>query len=1147
MSKRICAIWLAIVMAVCAVPAASFAEGSPVTLAGGNSGADCFGTDKRSFSMDKEGGKLYIADNDGGLKILDAATMQQLNYNDDMRDQFSTKIDNIEVNGNLAYIVGESKQLYVVDLTSMQVVFQTAAKGTRLLLHGDYLFSASTTDGLKVYDVSGENAMAPVVVKTLLPPADSANGRTGGANVQRVRIDGDHLYLMAEGGSARGVYCYSLSDVLENDEPELKWFACPEKEVYGGFIDVNGKEQAAVPLVDFAVYGDYVITGSKDREILYIMDISNPDDIQLVTRVFTKITALYASGKYLFTQEKTSGTSRFVVYDITKLVKPGMDINQAAVAYINVDYSTAGFAYGANEIKQFGDEIYVAHNQSGVRRFTFTADPYVDMRGVREGQTVASLPFPVSGYSAGVEEVALSIGGEPAVMVPVEADGAWSYNLSYCPQGEVELVASAVGAEAADTCAVTVKCEAPDMVSLSNLTINGAPADALEAGSLTVGVSVQNNTAGTVEGTLLGVLYNGGQMAHLQTAPVSLAAEGAETVAFAQPFTVSGNAGAQRLQVFILKSPEELALLSNVVKLPAQSSAQGAAEGTAAQPDGDINLAVNIDHTAKQVSVDINVNGLRGRLIPVLVMKPGGTAFADAGYVDVISDNGGSYAFSYTLEADAVENQDYTVSAGVVKLDGQWYQDSAAFRYYGPGAIAEALNAVKNATPETLWETAILPYADIFALEIGEDSGYALLGEGQYQDNVQTAIAGKSFATTAELRNTFNQEVIRQAALKHINEETDGGGLIAYLDENAASVGIELHSIYGTLSADGKAALGAALVKMAAKQPFADMDSFTEEFAVQAALALVNTSSWEEMGAALDAANDILDLPLSGDYADLRNTADEKIYVHKSLARQGFETLEEIRTAFADAVKEATPSGSGNSGGSSGGSGGGSGGRRPSSSSGGSSGLIAFQPSEKPDTAPTQPPAEQEMFSDMADAAWAQESVAALSEGGIIDGYPDGTFRPNELVTKEQFVKMLVAAFDLMDGTAEASFSDVAEGDWFYPYVASAAKLGIAQGDGTGRFGVGAFLTRQEMAVLAYRAAETAGAVFSAQDGAAAFTDEADIAGYAVESVKAMRQAGIISGMPDGSFQPQGETTRAMAAKVIAACMELAAHAAGQQ
>lgn len=1146
MTKRVCAIWLAITLVVCAVPMASFAEGSSVTLTGGNSGADCFGTDKRSFSLDKEGDKIYLADNDGGLKILDAATMQQLNYNDDMRDQFSTKIDNIEVDGNLAYIVGESKQLYVVDLTSMQVIFQTAVKATRLLLHGDYLFLAATTDGLKVYDISGENATAPVEIKALKPPADSANGRTGGTNVQRVRIDGDNLYLMTEGGSARGVFLYSLSDVLENEEPELKWFACPEKEVYGGFIDASGKEQAAVPLVDFAVYGDYVITGSKDRGILYIMDVSNPDDIQLVTRVFTKITALYSSGKYLFTQEKTSGTSRFVVYDITKLVKPGMDINNAVAAFVNVDYSTAGFAYGANEIKQFGDEIYVAHNQSGVRRFTFTADPYVDMRGVREGQIIESLPFTVSGHSAGVDQVALSIGEEPAIEVPVSADGTWSYDLSYCPKGTVELVAAAVGADTADTCAVTVECEAPDMVSLSNLTINGAPADALESGSLTVGVSAQNNTANTVDGILLGALYNGGQMVQLQTVPVSLAAEGAEKFTFAEPFAVSGNAGTQRFQAFILKSPEELALLSNVVKLPAQSSAQEAAEGTAAQPDGDINLAVSIDHTAKQVSVDVNVNGLRSRLIPVLVMKPNGTTFADAGYVDVLSDNEGSYSFSYTLEADAAENQDYTVSAGVVKLDGQWYQDTAAFRYYGPGAIAEALNAVKNATPETLWETAILPYVDVFALEIGEDSGYAQLGEGQYQDNVLKAIAGKSFATPAALRDAFNQEVIRQAALKYINEETDGSKLTAYLDENAASVGIELHSIYEELSADGKTALGEALVGMTSEQPFADVDSFTEEFAGQAALALVNTSSWEEMGEALETANDILELPLSGDYADLRNTANEKIYVHKSLTRQNFKTLEEIRTAFANAVREATPS-SGNGGGSSGGSSGGSGGRRPSSSSGGSSGLIAFQPSDKTDTTPQQPSAGQGTFSDMADAAWAQESVEALSESGIIDGYPDGTFRPNEMVTREQFVKMLVAAFDLMDDTAEASFSDVAADDWFYPYVASAAKLGITQGDGTGRFGVGACLTRQEMAVLAYRAAETAGAAFSTQDGAAAFTDEADIAGYAVESVKAMQQAGVISGMPDGSFQPQGETTRAMAAKVIASCIELAANAAGQQ
>ena len=103
-------------------------------------------------------------------------------------------------------------------------------------------------------------------------------------------------------------------------------------------------------------------------------------------------------------------------------------------------------------------------------------------------------------------------------------------------------------------------------------------------------------------------------------------------------------------------------------------------------------------------------------------------------------------------------------------------------------------------------------------------------------------------------------------------------------------------------------------------------------------------------------------------------------------------------------------------------------------------------------------------------------------------GYATG-FVPNEFISREEFAKLIVCAFDFYDETAECNFEDV-KGDWSYKYVASLYNKGITSGMSESVFGKGYNITREDMAVLCANAASITA------DGEADFKDKDTIADY---------------------------------------------------
>ncbi|UJF36512.1 S-layer homology domain-containing protein [Paenibacillus hexagrammi] len=172
-------------------------------------------------------------------------------------------------------------------------------------------------------------------------------------------------------------------------------------------------------------------------------------------------------------------------------------------------------------------------------------------------------------------------------------------------------------------------------------------------------------------------------------------------------------------------------------------------------------------------------------------------------------------------------------------------------------------------------------------------------------------------------------------------------------------------------------------------------------------------------------------------------------------------------------------------------------------------------------------------FSDLAQADWAKSGIEALAARQIVDGMEEGVFAPGGQVTRAQFLKMLMQAFDLKDDTAVSSLSDVQAGDWYYSAVASAEKLGIVEGKADHTFGVNDAISREDMAVMVYRAAKQLGLQLDPSAAAASFADKGDISAYAVDAVEAMQRSGIIQGTSAETFEPQGQATRAQAAVMI--------------
>ena len=100
---------------------------------------------------------------------------------------------------------------------------------------------------------------------------------------------------------------------------------------------------------------------------------------------------------------------------------------------------------------------------------------------------------------------------------------------------------------------------------------------------------------------------------------------------------------------------------------------------------------------------------------------------------------------------------------------------------------------------------------------------------------------------------------------------------------------------------------------------------------------------------------------------------------------------------------------------------------------------------------------------------WASEYIYACVQAGILDGYTDGTFLPDQAVTRAEIAKMIAIAEGISSDAVTSNFSDVSDDHWALTYIEACYENGLVQGIGEGVYGVSNDITRAQMAVLISR------------------------------------------------------------------------------
>ncbi|MWC27697.1 S-layer homology domain-containing protein [Paenibacillus sp. MMS18-CY102] len=167
---------------------------------------------------------------------------------------------------------------------------------------------------------------------------------------------------------------------------------------------------------------------------------------------------------------------------------------------------------------------------------------------------------------------------------------------------------------------------------------------------------------------------------------------------------------------------------------------------------------------------------------------------------------------------------------------------------------------------------------------------------------------------------------------------------------------------------------------------------------------------------------------------------------------------------------------------------------------------------------------------------WAAGTLKKWLAAGLIQGYPDGTLKPDAPVTRGEFAALLNRAFGLKDEAAGVSFNDLPKANWAYHDIAVAVQAGYLQGTGGGNVSPAQAAARQEASVMV---ANILHLDTKTNTDVSQFKDAAQIADWSKGSVAALASNKIVKGDEQGNFRPKASITRAEAVVVLDAALAL--------
>ncbi|MCR2802295.1 InlB B-repeat-containing protein [Paenibacillus soyae] len=172
-------------------------------------------------------------------------------------------------------------------------------------------------------------------------------------------------------------------------------------------------------------------------------------------------------------------------------------------------------------------------------------------------------------------------------------------------------------------------------------------------------------------------------------------------------------------------------------------------------------------------------------------------------------------------------------------------------------------------------------------------------------------------------------------------------------------------------------------------------------------------------------------------------------------------------------------------------------------------------------------------FADM-EKHWAEADVELLASKWIVKGIGNDTFAPDESITRAQFAALLARALGLVEQGPVQPFNDVHSSAWYYGAVGAAQNAGLVTGYADGKFLPDQTITREQMAVMIMRAIQLGGKTAEAdQSTLESFNDSGEISAWAKEAAAQAVGLGLISGTREQIFDAAAEATRAQSATMI--------------
>ncbi len=168
-------------------------------------------------------------------------------------------------------------------------------------------------------------------------------------------------------------------------------------------------------------------------------------------------------------------------------------------------------------------------------------------------------------------------------------------------------------------------------------------------------------------------------------------------------------------------------------------------------------------------------------------------------------------------------------------------------------------------------------------------------------------------------------------------------------------------------------------------------------------------------------------------------------------------------------------------------------------------------------------------YLDVTEDAWSYPAICCVTEMGVMNGVGNGTFQPNETMSRAMFASVLFRMAGEPETAGEAAFDDVEPAAWYAGAVCWAAGEEIISGYGNGRFGARDPVTREQLVTILWR---FCGKPEELSD-LSGFTDADSVSSWAKEAFCWAAGAGIIGGRPGGILDPKAAVSRAEAAQIL--------------